>query len=208
MTTVFDTVMPFSSHVLICPHFYEKSGFNDRLNTGENIYFTNLTIVLEVVMIGQVVNTCMNGAKAATSLFEQGKDSFLAFMNGGTAVAESVNKGSTAVAESVTKASTWLFALTAARFGYDVGKDIYGAYASMNDDELLLKLRMDDCGGLSKMTSAVEGCYRKYVLAAVHRLKDSSIKMYSDRALECFAKRPQYSCPWYGKDVFEEKRDH
>jgi hypothetical protein len=93
--------------------------------------------------------------------------------------------------------------LGGAGFAYFAIVNGYDRYASKDDYKLLFKLGMEDCGGLSKMTPAIEGCYKKYVGGAVHRTIGSpNYKDFYGRFLECFSKRPEQSCGWWGKDVF------
>lgn len=81
----------------------------------------------------------------------------------------------------------------------------YNFYDSKDDSRLLLKIMQDDCGGLSKMTSKIEGCYREYIVDAFHRYRGALEKMYFDRVQECFSKRPELECPIWRRweiDVF------
>lgn len=77
--------------------------------------------------------------------------------------------------------------------------------SSVDDHRLLTKLDMEDCGGISKMSKNVEGCFRKYVGDAICRQTSSpNYSALEHRFSECFANRPELSCgDWFTRtDVF------
>ena len=51
-----------------------------------------------------------------------------------------------------------------------IAEDLENHFMSRRDSALIMSA---DCGGLSKMTTAVEGCFKRYVRDAVCRLKDT-----------------------------------
>lgn len=86
---------------------------------------------------------------------------------------------------------------------YFIAVNMYDRYDMKDDHRLLMKLSMEDCGGLSKMLSNVEGCYRQYASKAIHRyISASEYKDLKSRFLECFARRPVHPCSWRGEDVY------
>lgn len=80
--------------------------------------------------------------------------------------------------------------------------EVYKMYASKDDHRLLAKISMEDCGGLSRMGTNDEGCYRDYVSKAIHRtIMSPNYVLFHNRFQECFANRPVQACGW-GSDVF------
>lgn len=76
-----------------------------------------------------------------------------------------------------------------------IAEDLSARFASRHDDELIANLMSADCGGLSKMTEAVEGCFRKYVRNAICRSTESlSYIPLRYRFQECFSNRQMHSC--------------
>ena len=79
-----------------------------------------------------------------------------------TATGSTINVGSSGL-------QTGAVVALAASAAFKIGLEAYDRYASKDDARLLQKLGMEDCGGLSKMITNDEGCYRDYVSKAIHR---------------------------------------
>ena len=89
---------------------------------------------------------------------------------------------------------------------WEIGSKIYDRYMSKDDSALMDKFGRYDCGGLAKMPVKIEGCFRRYVRDAIHRLSKTApwetTKAFYDRFHECFDARATYDCSWWGEDVF------
>lgn len=75
-------------------------------------------------------------------------------------------------------------------------------YLQASDDHALItKLFMDDCGGLSKMVSSAQGCFRKHLTPSICRQENSpNFDKLKNRFQKCFANR--YAQCGYGKNRF------
>jgi hypothetical protein len=68
-------------------------------------------------------------------------------------------------------------------------------FSRIDDDRLLKKLGESDCGGLSRMTQNVEGCFRKYVWDAIDHWHSSDDYLWLvERFTKCFGDRPELPC--------------
>src|SRR5271170_7807890 len=73
---------------------------------------------------------------------------------------------------------------------FKVSTEIYDRYIAKDDAPLIGKFTDIDCGGLSKMPSKIEGCYKKYLQGAIHRISQKApwetTKGFYDRFHQCF----------------------
>lgn len=86
----------------------------------------------------------------------------------------------------------------------------YNSYKSRDDNRLIEQLKLPGCGSLSEMLPKIEGCYRDYVSAAIHR-QSSNYNLYKDldeRFHACFDNRKNYKCTlsgwWNFNDLYKK----
>lgn len=93
-----------------------------------------------------------------------------------------------------------------AYIAFQVSTELYDRYIAKDDAPLIGKFTDIDCGGLSKMPSKIEGCYKKYLQGAIHRISQkapwATTQGFYDRFHQCFSGRPVHSCSSWGEDVF------
>jgi len=81
----------------------------------------------------------------------------------------------------------------------EVLSDAAERYSATDDHRLLIKIGDVDCGGLSRMSTDVEACFRQYVANAICRQNASpNFPALEHRFNQCFANRPVLTCnDWF-----------